>query len=107
MKNQEIFNIIKNEFDEEIAINATILICINKTLIPLNNEMINNELYSDRLKKQFESVLYQLTDEKISLCLDIWEVWHTFEICQDMHGISGIVKRSLKEIIHIKNNKGK
>jgi len=101
MKNQEIFSIIRNEFTEEIAVNATILILINKTLMPYNEEMVNNGLYVERLKSQYVNVLWQLDKEKQDLCMKIWDVWHIFEIGHDMDGLGGCKKKTLKELIGI------
>lgn len=103
MTNQEIFNIIRNEFTEEIAINATILISINMTLTPLDEEMVTYDLYTTRLKSQFMDVLWRLDDEKQDLCMKIWKAWHTFEVCHDLDGLGGCTKKPLKELIDIQN----
>lgn len=101
MTNQEIFSIIRNEFTEETAVNATILISINKSMTPTNEEMLENHLYIKRLNELFNNVLWQLPENKKSLCLKVWEAWYNYEIGVSFNGMGGCVFKTLKELIGI------
>ena len=101
MKNLSVYNDIFKEFDDqEIALNATILISINCAIYPTDDELFTNGLYVDRLKEYFDTVLWELPQEKRELCLKIWKAHHTYNICKDLNGLGGCVKKSYKEIIN-------
>ncbi len=98
MNNLKTYKNILKEYDEDIALNATILIGINVALTPTNIEMVTHGLYTERLNKLWDSVLWELPEDTRKICKRIAAVHHDYEISHEMDGLGGCVPKTYREL---------
>lgn len=98
MNHVAIFNAIKADFSEEIALSACQINAINLTLKVKKKELAGGGNREERIAKKARKLLWELSDEDFSLSMIIWDLIHDWEINQTCHGLGGCEKKTFKEL---------
>ena len=95
----EVFDTIKEEFDEDTALLCVCAMSVLLSTIPTNQDLEEKGNFTSRVCKKISKLLWEHEDEKVEEVLKIIDAYHYFEIGKSMKGLGGCVEKTLKEII--------
>ncbi|MCK9369216.1 hypothetical protein M0R04_04695 [Candidatus Dojkabacteria bacterium] len=98
-----IFEVVEGEYTKSIACGILAAMTINLTTRVRKSDYKNPGRFTERLYKKTKGLLYEYSDDDIELIIKIRDSWNEYQLCQDMAGLGGCKKKTLKEIIE---NKG-
>lgn len=107
MKFIDVFNTVKQEFSEDIAILVVSALTINLSTKIKKKDLAsdNDSSFRKRIDNKTRTVLWEHSPETIDLVIEIRDALHEFQTRISMEGLGGCKVLTLKEIIE--NNKNK
>ena len=105
MNHLRIFNEIKADFGEQIALSVCQINAIHLTTKVKKKDMGSNSgSFAARVTKKATKLLWELSPEDFQLALALWGCVHDWEIKQALDGLGGCEKKTFKELLDIKQN---
>lgn len=101
MKYEEIFQAVKNEYGEEVALTVVQLATIHISTNPTYEEIVTEGLYVRNLQNKFNEVLWETPNHIFRVSLKVWEVLYDWELRQTCAGLGGCETKTLKELVSL------
>lgn len=101
MNHIEIFNAIKADFGEEVALSACLINSINLTMKVKKKDWTSSNR-EERITKKARKLLWELSDEDFSLAMIIWDLIYDWEVKQTLDGLGGCETKTFKELFDAK-----
>jgi hypothetical protein len=87
-----IFNAIKSEYPENIALSAIQIYSLNLALKPSNN-------FETKIIKKAKKLLWEMSDSDFDLAVKIWKAIYSWQCCQSLQGLGGCKAKTFKQIL--------
>jgi len=87
-----IFNAIKSEYPENIALSAIQIYSLNLVLKPSNN-------FEAKIVKKAKKLLWEMSDSDFDLAVKIWKAIYSWQCCQSLQGLGGCKAKTFKQIL--------
>jgi hypothetical protein len=97
MSHIRIFNAIKADFGEEIALSVCQINAIHLTT-KIKAKDIQGGRFAARVTKKAQKLLWELSPEDFELVLTLWDCVYDWEIKQSLDGLGGCEKKTFKEL---------
>lgn len=95
----EVFDTIKEEFDEDTALLCVCAMSVLLSTTPTNYDLEGRGRFTTKVYKKVSELLWEHEDGKVEEVLKIIDAYHDFEMGKSMKGLGGCVEKTLKEII--------
>jgi hypothetical protein len=103
MDHLRIFNAVREDFGDTIALSVCQIIAISLTTKVKKSDFIANS-FTDRVTKKAMKLLWELSDADFYLAVNLWKLSDSWETRQDMYGLGGCVKMTFKELYDEKHS---
>jgi hypothetical protein len=104
MNHLRIFNEIKADFGEQIALNVCQInaICLT-TKVKRTDINGRGGSFTKRVIKKAKKFLWESSPEELELSLALWGCAHDWQIKQSLDGLGGCEKKTFKELLDARN----
>jgi hypothetical protein len=104
MEHLRIFNAIKADFGEQIALSVCQInaICLT-TKVKRKDIGSHGGSFAERVTKKATKLLWESSPEELELALALWGCVHDWEIKQSLDGLGGCEKKTFKELLDARN----
>lgn len=95
----QIFQDIKKEFSEEVAINAVIALALNFSFPVKKKDLQESGRYTRRLNEHTKDILWETKQEVVDLAIKLRELHTQVEISKTLGDIGGSGVKTYKELL--------
>lgn len=100
----KLYDAVKAEFNDEIALSVVQILTINHSVKPKKKDMVTKGLFRDKILKKSKKVLWEVDDDTYDLAVKIWDVVPSWETRQEFNGLGGCTIKCFKELLDDNNN---
>lgn len=99
MTPKEVFDAVKAEFDEEVAVNVVAIQSVQLSMKIKRKELLQMGLFSARLQKKARKLLWQASEEAFELAFKVAMAMYDYETRKSLAGLGGCTVATIKELI--------
>ena len=104
MKTQRVFDAVKAEYDEAIALLVVVIHAIALSTKPKGKDFRGEGVFWNRVCTKARKRLWEETQEDFDLAVAITDALHEFESRIACEGLGGCTRATLREIVERKEN---
>ena len=99
MKHTEIFETVKQEFGQDIAVLVMMIVALNLSKEITMEHLTNRNSFTNELLDQATSLFWEIEKEKIEIAILVWDNLYIWECCKEMQGLGGCVYKTLTQLV--------
>ena len=96
---KKIYDAVKAEFNDEIALTVVQILTINLSKKIKKKDMIVKGIFRDKVLTKAKKVLWEVDDDTFDLAVKIWDVYPSWNTRQSLHGLGGCTIKTFKELL--------